>query len=199
MEPSSAIDRLLADAKRPPAADLLRSERTGEPLPYSLRALGYEELITIILANPFDTQKALAARVGRTEQWLARIVASDAFQVRLAERVEKDVDPLHRAALSAAFGKIEERAKATLSRCLDLIAQRLDRPAEEVSDQQIAKYAELSAKIAQVGADGQAPAVNLHLHLQQLGDNMVRILRSARADLEGEAHELTTDAPAAPA
>lgn len=194
----SALDRLLADAQRPPAADLLRSERAGPPS-YSLRALGYDELISILIANPFETHKAVAAKLGRTEQWLARIIASDAFQVRLAERVEKDVDPMLQAAVKTAFGEIEARAKATLSRCLQLMSDRLDRPDEEVSDQQLVKFTELAAKIAKVGEEAQAPTVNLHLHLRQLGDNMVRILRSARADLEGEAHELTTDAPTAPA
>lgn len=152
-------------------------------------SLSHDELITLLLANPFKTHREIAAFAGYTESWLSRIIASDCFQVRLAERLEKEVEPERRAAIRAHFASVEELAQGSLRRCLELMAERLDKPSEGIADQFLIKSTEMHAKLLGYGArvEPTAPPVNLQVHLHTLGDNMVRLLRSKRADvIEGE-------------
>lgn len=155
-------------------------------------SLSHDELITLLLANPFKTHREIAAFAGYTESWLSRIIASDCFQVRLAERLEKEIEPERRAAIRAHFASVEELAQGSLRRCLELMAERLDKPSEGIADQFLIKSTEMHAKLLGYGArvEPAVPPVNLQVHLHALGDNMVRLLRSKRADvLEGEAQQ----------
>jgi len=60
----------------------------------------------------------LAEHFGYTQAWISRIVCSDAFQARLAERKTEIVSPL----LQATF---EERLKGMAMQSLDIIEEKL--------------------------------------------------------------------------
>lgn len=177
----SPLDEATADpAARPKlvALDSLRPQRiTG-------RTLAYDELITMLLANPFRTQREIAAETGYTESWLSRIISSDLFQTKLAERLNDTVEPERRSAVAARFGEIRDRARASLSRTLALIEERLDRPAAELDPKEVLEDGKFLAQIAGYGAKdtGQPPVqVNMNVHLQELSTNMVSLFRAARA------------------
>jgi hypothetical protein len=167
--------------------------------------LGYEELITRMFANPFQTQRQLAADTGYSEAWLSRLISSDLFQSRLRERREKELDPAAQAAVAARFGSIRDRSLASLSRTLELVERQLDRADADPDLQSVLKTGEFLSKLAGYGArdaGGASVQVNMSVHLQELAGNMVSLFRAARADtqpassagdklphIEGECHE----------
>lgn len=149
------------------------------------KLLTQDELISMLLADPFRTQRQLAAETGYSESWLSRIISSDLFQAKLAERLEKEIEPARQAAVQARFGEIEARAKASLSRCLDLLETKLEQPAEQLELEAVLKSGDFAAKLAGYGGKNtQPPAVqvNMDVHLQEMSENMVRLFKSARAD-----------------
>lgn len=164
---------------------------TLRPVRITGRTLAYDELITMLLANPFRTQRDIAAEVGYSEAWLSRIISSDVFQAKLAERQQNSVEPERHAAVAARFGGIRDRAHASLSRTLALIENKLDRPAEELDSKEVLESGKFLAQLAGYGprdAAGQPPVqVNMSVHLQELSTNMVSLFRAARADAPLEA------------
>ena len=81
----------------------------------------HDALIDLILANPQVTQRALAKQTGYSEGWLSRVIASDAFQERLASRRGNTVEPLIAASL-------DERLRAVGMRSADVLMDKLDQP-----------------------------------------------------------------------
>lgn len=156
------------------------------------KSLSYDQLVDILLlSGPGETQRALAKRVGYSESWLSRIIASDAFQARLAERLEKDIEPERREIFKMRFASIEEEARGILKASLEKLAERLQNPAG-VPDELVVKSIAVTAKLLGYGArqEPTAPPVNLHFHLEKLAAN-VRNLN--KAPINGESY------PVAPA
>jgi hypothetical protein len=157
------------------------------------RAMSYDQLVDIfLLSPPGETQRALARRVGYSESWLSRIIASDAFQSRLAERIEKDVEPERREAMKLRFASIEEEARGILLGSLQKLAAKLDDPAG-VPDQLMVKSIEVTSRLLGYGArnDPPAPRVEMHLHLEQLAQNLRNLNGAPKADvIEGQCSPL---------
>lgn len=109
----------------------------------------HDALIDQIVANPWVNQGQLARYFGYTEGWVSQIIASDAFQSRLAERKNELVDPTIRAT-------IEERFKGLVLQSLEVLRRKLESPA--VSDELAIKALDVAAKAAGYGA--KAPVVN---------------------------------------
>jgi hypothetical protein len=149
------------------------------------KSLGYDQLVDILLMSPpGETQRALARRVGYSESWLSRIIASDAFQARLAERIEKDIEPERREAFKLRFASIEEQARGLLLDSLQKLTARLEDPAG-VPDQLVVKTVEVTSKLLGYGARTEQPAtrVEMYVHLEQLANNVRKL---NRAPINGE-------------
>jgi hypothetical protein len=154
------------------------------------KSLGYDQLVDILLMSPpGETQRALARRVGYSESWLSRIIASDAFQARLAERIEKDIEPERREAFKLRFASIEEQARGLLLDSLQKLTARLEDPAG-VPDQLVVKTVEVTSKLLGYGArrDEAPPRVEMHVHLEQLASNVRKL---NKAPINGTATDVT--------
>jgi hypothetical protein len=79
----------------------------------------HDAMIDLILANPQMQQAEIAARFGYTQGWVSRIIGSDAFQARLAERKEEVINPEIRQ-------NFEERLKGAALQSLDVITKKLE-------------------------------------------------------------------------
>lgn len=153
------------------------------------KSLSYDQLVDILLLSPpGETQRAIARRVGYSESWLSRIIASDAFQARLAARLEKDIEPERREVFRLRFASIEEEARGILKASLERLAERMQDPAG-VPDELVIKSVAVTSKLLGYGArqEPTAPPVNLHFHLEQLAKN-VRNLN--KAPINGESHAI---------
>lgn len=150
------------------------------------KMLSYDQLVDeLLMSPPGETQRAMAKRLGYSESWLSRIIASDAFQSRLAERIEKDVEPERREMMRLRFASIEEEARGVLLTSLKKLAVRLEDPAG-VPDELVLRSAAVTSKLLGYGARQDAPPqkVEMHVHLEQLAAN-VRNLNKAPSHIEG--------------
>jgi hypothetical protein len=94
-------------------------------------------MLALIIANPDLTHAQYAAHFGRTPSWFASVLASEAFQIALADRKDEIPDP-------AITATMEERLKALAMRSLFVIQSKLDAP--QVSDQTVLAAAQLGIK-----------------------------------------------------
>lgn len=138
----------------------------------------HDALVDLIIANPAVSQNALALHFGYTASWISQIIASDAFQARLAERTKDLVDPLIRVS-------VQERFQALVMRSLEILQEKLNRPTDEIPDQLALRALELSSRAAGYGARDTVPAqqVNVNLHLESLGDRLTTLLRRKRTEV----------------
>ena len=79
----------------------------------------HERMADIILANPAVTQNELALHFGYTAGWISQVIASDSFQVFVAERKDKILDPLLR-------GAVEESMKGLVNQSIARLREKLD-------------------------------------------------------------------------
>jgi hypothetical protein len=142
-------------------------------------SLTYEQIVdALLLSPPTETQGQLAKRLGYSQSYLSRLIASDAFQVRLADRIEKSIEPERQAAFKLRFASIEEEARGILKNSLRLLASKLDQPEELIPPQLIIKSAEMTSKLLGYGArdlPGTPQRVDMHLHLHQLRANLINL------------------------
>lgn len=81
----------------------------------------HECIINDMIAEPTVTQKELAERFGYSAGWIGRMIGSDAFQARLAERREQLLDPQIKAQLN-------EKMKSVVLQSLNTIQHKLNSP-----------------------------------------------------------------------
>lgn len=138
-------------------------------------SLTYDQIVDeVLLSPPTETQGALAKRLGYTQSWLSRLISSDAFQVKLAERIEKHIEPDRREAFRLRFATIEAESRAILLGSLQKLSTRLADPAG-VPDELLIKSASMTSKLLGYGARAEPTApqrVDMHLHLHQLATNL---------------------------
>lgn len=79
----------------------------------------HEALIDVILAEPTLTQRELAQRFGRSENWISIVMGSDAFQAALAKRRDDVTDPF-------LVATIEERFRGLATQSLQVLAEKLE-------------------------------------------------------------------------
>lgn len=123
----------------------------------------HADMIDCIIAEPWISQGALAARYGYTQSWISSIMASDAWQSALAARKEEVVDP-------ALKLTIEERMRGLVSRSIDVVMKKLDAPV--VSDNVALKALELGAKGLGLGNPTPPPPPAAD-HLAQLANRLI--------------------------
>jgi hypothetical protein len=79
----------------------------------------HDAMIDLILANPGIHQNHLAAEFGFSAAWVSRVICSDAFQKRLAERKDEVVDPL-------IVQNFEQRVQGLAAVSLEIVQEKLE-------------------------------------------------------------------------
>lgn len=176
------LNEVLGQAMRP-ATSLLSGE---EPRPQAIAKLRYthEAMVDLIIANPAISQNELARTFGFSAPWVSRVLASDAFQLKLAERSKEMVDPELRQSVELQF-------KGLVLRSLEILQEKLDRPAADIPDNLALRALEVSSRAAGYGAKQESPPpsrTDVHLHLESLGGNLVQLLQ--RKKTEALSHEV---------
>lgn len=110
----------------------------------------HDALIDLMIARPGATAKDLAAAFDRTPEWVRMIARTDAFRARFALRNAGVVNPLLEDEVKARF-------EAALNRSLEVLQQKLERPADQIPDGLLLKAIELGAKAGSVGGFSNAP------------------------------------------
>lgn len=142
----------------------------------------HDAMIDLMIATPGISQNELAARFGYSPSWISQVISSDAFQARLAERSSEIIDP----ALKAT---VEDRFKGVMMRSLDILQQKLDRPAGDIPDNLALRTFEIASRAAGYGLRKDPPVavqVNVNQHLESLGENLIGLLRRQKAEVSGE-------------
>lgn len=151
-----------------------KREASSAPTMGRLQKTSYthEAMIELIIQQPTMSQDALAAHFGYTPGWISNVLASDAFQERLAKRKEEVVDPVLKAS-------IEERFKALVHQSLTVLMEKLSKPT--VSDNVAIRAAELGAKALGVGGHAAPrPASADSDHLAKLADRLLLLQSNVR-------------------
>lgn len=78
----------------------------------------HDSMIDLILQDPTVSSAELAAVFGYSAAWVARILASDSFQSRLAQRKSALVDPIIARSLN-------ERLRTVAIRSMEVIEEKL--------------------------------------------------------------------------
>ncbi len=122
----------------------------------------HDKMIDIMVANPRVKQGELAAYFGYSEGWVSRVMHSDAFKLRMAQRRVQIVDPIITAS-------VEERFAALAMRGLEVMQTKLDQPTELVSFAEAAKAVELGGKGMAIGGFGARTQVDVHTNIDLRG------------------------------
>ena len=129
----------------------------------------HEAMARLILENPWISQNQLAAHFSYSPAWISTVITSDAFQSYYAQMREELLDPELRLTL-------EERFRALTTKSLQVLQEKLSRPANEVSDQLALRAAELGAKSLGIGGNAPpAPAPDAGEHLARLADRLMSL------------------------
>ncbi|MDE2097557.1 MAG: hypothetical protein KGL39_09950 [Patescibacteria group bacterium] len=144
----------------------------------------HDAMIDLIIQNPGISQGHLAIVFGYTQSWVSIILASDAFQARLAARRDELVDPAIRAS-------VEERFRAVVFQSLQILSEKLAQPALQVPDNLVLRAAELGAKALGVGGNAPPPAAPpAPDHLEALSKRLVSLMKDRQGEVY-EAEEIT--------
>ena len=81
-------------------------------------AYSHEAMIDVILQDPTVTSQELAEVFGYSAGWVSRILSSDSFNARLAQRKSALVDPI-------ISRSINNRLKTVAIRSMDVIEEKL--------------------------------------------------------------------------
>lgn len=146
----------------------------------------HEDMIDFILMNPAVSQNEIAARYGYSPAWVSTLLHSDAIQSRIAARRAEVVNPLLSTTLN-------ERMTALAHQAVEVLQEKLSRPAEMVSDQLALQAAALGAKSLGLGAPPPPPPGD---ELSRLAERLVAFTRSSRGVVDVEAREVPTPANA---
>lgn len=116
----------------------------------------HDAMIDKILEDGAVSQNTLAAYFGYSVPWISRVMCSDAFQARLAERKTELIDPT--LALS-----LEERMRGVVTKSLDVIHEKLI--ATNSADLAL-KALDVTARAMGLGARATGPMVQNNFIVQ---------------------------------
>lgn len=77
------------------------------------------DMIDTIIANPAISHEELSLRYGLSRPWISRVIASDAFRTKFAERRGELIDP-------GVMAETEERFRGLLNRSLDILQEKIE-------------------------------------------------------------------------
>lgn len=78
----------------------------------------HDAMIDLLMAEPGILQSKIAKVFGYTQAWVSRVINSDAFNARLAERKTEIIDP-------TIIMNFEERLQAMAGQSLDIVVEKL--------------------------------------------------------------------------
>lgn len=137
----------------------------------------HDALIDMILARPEMNQNELAAMIGFSVPWISRVMCSDAFQARLAERKTEIIDPAIKA-------EIEEKLRVSTRRSLDIVQERLDTlPAGQLRTDLALETLKITTKALGFGAreGGRAIVQNFVVALPEKAENQQKWVEDAKS------------------
>ena len=140
----------------------------------------HEAMVNMIVAEPWISQNELARRFGMSASWISTIICSDLFQARLAARREDLVDPEVRSSLKLQF-------EGLLSRSMEVLRHKLDLEPDQVPDRLAVEVAKMAGKNLGLSGPPVVSVQETHVHLEELGNNLVGLLRRRRAENTYEA------------
>lgn len=140
----------------------------------------HDAMIDLIIEHPEFTQNQIAAHFGYTPPWISNILASEAFQAKMASRREEIIDPELKAT-------IKERFEALVIRSLTVLQEKLAQP--RVSDNVAIRCAELGAKALGVGGHAPPPPTDTSAdRLERIANRLVMLHKASKGETyEGEA------------
>jgi len=157
---------------------------TGDGLLKKGLNYSHEAMLDFIIANPFAGGEELSKHFGYSRSWISTVLCSDAFQSRLAERREQLVDPQLRMTL-------EEQARGLFARSMEVLREKFDQPSKLIPYQLALQTFAQSARALGYGVRETRVSVSeTHVHLEELGNNLVNLLRRRRTEIEGEVVEV---------
>lgn len=155
MEAADAIQELadMPEVTGPPAARKPGNYLVGGPTVFD--AVGHQtvakvrythdSMIDQIIKNPWISQNELAGIYGYSASWVSIVIASDAFQERLAARKDELIDPAIRAT-------VEERFRGIVLQSLAVLQKKLEGPASQVDGNLALKVLDTGARALGFGA-----------------------------------------------
>jgi len=148
---------------------------TGGVRPRPKLRYSHKAMADMVLMCPGISQNKIAATFGRTPGWVSTIMTSDAFLSYLEKRRAEVVDP--EITLS-----LRERAVALTTRSMQVLQDKLARPADQVSEALALRAFELGAKAVGLGGNATPPPpVDPATYLPQLADRLIRLRSGAAA------------------
>jgi len=147
----------------------------------------HDAMIDLIIQHPEMTQLQIAAHFGYTAPWISNILASDAFQEKMASRREEIIDPELRAT-------IEERFRALVIRSLQVLQDKLSQPI--VSDNVALRAAELGAKALGIGGNAPPkPPDTSNDRLERLAERLILLQSNVRGRIISGEAKVVEEAP----
>lgn len=123
MSPDAAVAELAGGRVYPRGGPTV-FDASGRPTLGKVRYT-HDAMIDQIIENPWVSQNELAAIFGYSPGWISTIIASDAFQEKLAARKDELVDPRIRAT-------VEERFRGLVLRSMEVLQEKLSLPAHQI-------------------------------------------------------------------
>lgn len=162
----------LTPAPKPPVTSIAKVSYT------------HDAMIDLIIENPWISQGEIAKHFGYTQAWISRILASDAFQSKLATRRSEIIDP-------AIAATVEERFKCLVIQSLEVLHQKLSQPLSQISDNVALRAAELGAKA--LGLGGHKPPEAVAPSKDRLVILSERLVELNRKTKEGAVYEINAE------
>lgn len=149
--------------------------------PLQKLSYNHEALIDMLIAEPWISQNELAGRFGLSASWLSTIICSELFQDRLAQRREQIVDPELRQSTKAQLQGLH-------SRSMEILRKKLDAEPEAVPDQLALQVLKVTGSSLGLGGerDTRVSIHETHLHLEDLGKNLVSLLHRKKDYVDGK-------------
>lgn len=133
---------------------------------------GHLALIDMMIAQPTATAEQLAQKLGRTTTWVSLCRSSDMFREMYVERAKELADPI----LSA---DITERFDMMVARSVEVLNEKLARPAQDIPDNLALQAAALGAKVKGLGGFSSKapgpPEAPLAGRIERLADRILHL------------------------
>ena len=111
----------------------------------------HQAVIDEILANPLIERKELADKFGVSENWMKKVINSDAFQTVLDKRREQIVNPI-------ISQTVQERLRGVTNSAIDPLQTRLD--AGHVNNEEVIEIAKMGLETQGLLGNAKAVASN---------------------------------------
>jgi len=176
---TSPLIQALLEGRAPSEALSGSSPLAARPAgPIQKLRYSHEAMIDLLVSEPWISQNEIAERFGMSASWISTIICSDLFQARLAERRDQLVDPELRLSLKTQFEGI-------LARSMEVLRHKLSQHPDLISDQLALQTAKVASQSLGMGVrETKVSVTETHVHLQELGANLVGLLRRERRTLE---------------